>query len=75
MKKKEVKKEAIKLPVEKAKVEKVEVKQGDKPPVTFQEHLDTGWVSLNASESLQKAGRKVAEIKNIEGKILHKIKE
>ncbi len=51
------------------------VKQELKPPVTFQEHLDAGWVLPDASEGLQRTGGTVIEIKNFEGKILHKIKE
>ncbi|KKK95149.1 hypothetical protein LCGC14_2675690, partial [marine sediment metagenome] len=36
---------------------------------------DAGFVSLQQSENLQKAGKRVVEIKNVEGKTLHKIKE
>ena len=75
MKKKEVKKKVTEpLVKEEVKIAPV-VKQELKPPVTFQEHLDAGWVNPQQSENLQRAGKVVTEIKNIEGKALHKLKE
>ncbi len=82
MKKKEIKKKATNIPVKEAvKIapdfvkDKPKSNRGSTPPVTYQEHLDAGFVSLQQSENLQKAGKRVVEIKNVEGKTLHKIKE
>ena len=44
-----------------------------KNPVTYQEHIDAGFISGTSSESLQKSGKKVVEIKNVEGKLLHRL--
>jgi len=61
--------------VAKPKVEELKIsKQGSKAPVTYQEHLDAGFVDPQTSEGLQLSGEVVTEIKIIEGKTLHKLK-
>ena len=42
-------------------------------PVTLQEHLQAGFVNLQQSENLQKSGKVVKEIKQIEGETLHRL--
>ena len=42
-------------------------------PKTYQEHLQAGFVTSGSSEALQKKGKKVVEIKNVEGNILHRL--
>ena len=44
-------------------------------PVSYEDHIKAGFVNLSQSEGLQKQGKMVVEIKNIEGKTLHKLKE
>ena len=44
-------------------------------PVSYEDHIKAGFVNLSQSEGLQKTGKRVVEIKNVEGKTLHKIKE
>lgn len=74
----EVKSSKKKVPLVKAVVREVKSPkkiQEVKPPVTLREHLEAGWVMPNDSEGLQREGKKVTEIKNIEGQTLHKLKE
>ena len=42
-------------------------------PVTYEEHLRAGFVTSGSSETLQKQGKIVVEIKNVEGNILHRL--
>ena len=42
-------------------------------PITLQEHLQAGFVNLQQSENLQKSGKVVKEIKQIEGETLHRL--
>jgi hypothetical protein len=46
-----------------------------KNPITLQEHLDVGFVTMAESESKQEEGEKVKEIKVIEGKTLHRLEK
>lgn len=40
---------------------------------TLDDYLKAGFVRLAESEELQKKGKKVIEVKNVEGEILHKL--
>ena len=44
-------------------------------PVSYQEHLDAGFVELEGSEHQQKSGDKVVEIKVVDGKTLHRMEK
>ena len=44
-------------------------------PVSYEDHIKAGFVNLSQSEGLQKQGKRVVEIKNIGGFILHRLEK
>ena len=44
-------------------------------PVSYEDHIKAGFVNLSQSEGLQKQGKRVVEIKNIGGSILHRLEK
>ncbi len=43
--------------------------------VSYEDHIKAGFVNLSQSEGLQKQGKRVVEIKNIGGFILHRLEK
>lgn len=70
-----VEEKVVEKPIEKKVEPKVEVKQELKAPVTLQDHLDSGWVNVTQSGKQQEQGKKVIEIKNVEGETLHRLED
>ena len=47
----------------------------ERATVSYEDHIKAGFVNLSQSEGLQKQGKRVVEIKNIEGFILHRLEK
>ena len=76
MAKKKVKTDKVKEEPKPEVIEEVkapEIVKEIKNPMTYQEHIDAGFIPGPSSENLQKSGKKVVEIKNVEGKLLHRL--
>lgn len=59
--------------LEKIKVEPIP--EQVKVPVTYAEHIAAGFITPGQSEQVQKQGKRVVEIKNIEGLTLHRLEK
>ena len=76
MAKKKVKTDKVKEEPKPEVIEEVkapEIVKEIKNPKTYEEHINAGFIPGASSESLQKSGKKVVEIKNVEGKLLHRL--
>jgi len=73
MAKKKINIEEPKIAEQEKAIEEIKAPEIPVNPVTLQEHLQAGFVNLQQSENLQKSGKVVKEIKQIEGETLHRL--
>ena len=73
MAKKKINIEEPKIAEQEKAIEEIKAPEIPVNPITLQEHLQAGFVNLQQSENLQKSGKVVKEIKQIEGETLHRL--